>query len=403
LQKNKILITGGAGYVGSNLEKFLKKKNFMIYCLDILPKIKKNYFQINIVNKKQVLNFLKKIKPDIIIHTAGLSNLKICEENKKLAYQINIQGTKNLISAIKNIDQKIKLVFFSSDYVFDGINGNYKENSIQKPRTEYGKNKLQSEKDIKDNLNNYIILRTANIFGHNGGNFFNFVVKNLLENKKIEVFNDVFYTPTYIDYLLDSIYYLLQNDFNGTIHIAGAETISRYQFAKKIACSLKINPRLIKPIKQGNGLISKNVSLNSSYSRKIIKNYYPSIDKSLHHNFLNLQYPYFYFEDQRGKILGLLQTGNWKEINYIESQKKCIRGNHYHKRTKEAFFIIDGKIKVILKDLKNNKTKIFYVQKGDIFIVNKYVLHTFEIIKNASWINMLSKPMNENDKDIHRI
>lgn len=397
----KILITGANGYVGSNLRKYLQDRGYNIYGLTSKEVQEEKLYRVDITDSQGIFNIINDIKPDITIHCAALSSLNECEKNPKLAMKINVGTTRNIIDAICSINPRIKLVFMSSDYVFDGEKGNYKEDDEVNPKTFYGKTKVLSENHIKNNLENYIICRSANIYGR-GGNFFNFVLDALEQNKTIEVFDDAFYTPTYIDYLVDSLGELIEKDYKGVIHIAGSERISRYDFALKMAETLGKDKTLIKPIKQiEGGLIAKDSSLNCEYSRKILKNFCPSIEKSLHYCFGYLISPYFYFIDERGKLVGVTQGQKWEEINYVESKKGSTRGNHYHKKTIEGFYIIEGYIKVSLLDLINNLKKEFKVSAGDFFIVDLNILHTFEVLEDAKWINMLSMALKDPIKDIH--
>jgi len=398
---SKILITGASGYVGSNLRKYLKNKAYDVYGLTSKEVQEEKMYRMDITNLQFLFNILNDIKPDVIIHTAAVNSLNECEKNHELAMKINVETTKNIVEAICNLGLGAKLVFMSSDYVFDGEKRNYKEDDEVNPQTFYGKTKVMSENYITEYLKNYIICRTANIYGK-GGNFFNFVSEALAQNKAIDVFDDVIYTPTYIDYLLDSLRALIEMDYKGVIHIAGSERLSRYDFALKMAEVLGKDKALIRPIKQGAmGLIAKDSSLNCDFSRKILKNYCPSAEESLHYCFGNLVSPYFYFADDRGKLMGVFQGRKWEEINYVESVKGCVRGNHYHKETAEGFFIIDGKVRVTLLDVVKNSKRTFIAKKGDILLINPNTLHTFEMLEDSKWVNMLSKPFNTAEKDIH--
>lgn len=112
--------------------------------------------------------------------------------------------------------------------------------------------------------------------------------------------------------------------------------------------------------------------------------------------------PYMQKLDDRGKIVGITQS-NWSEVNYIESNKSTTRGNHYHKKTIESFYIISGKIKIEIFNIKTKKNQITEVNAGDIFIIQPFELHTFTMIENSSWINMLTVPIKENDMDFYTI
>ena len=116
---------------------------------------------------------------------------------------------------------------------------------------------------------------------------------------------------------------------------------------------------------------------------------------------------YFTHKDNRGTIKGLIQTGLWREINIVTSESNTIRGNHYHKNTTELFIILDGEIEVTLQKVKNNQLIDTYenvkVSTGDVFIIQSMINHTFKVIQDSQWINVLSKSMNENNRDFFRI
>ena len=102
--------------------------------------------------------------------------------------------------------------------------------------------------------------------------------------------------------------------------------------------------------------------------------------------------PYFNFKDERGLITGIIQEGNWKEINIITSKKGSRRGDHYHKKSIELFIILSGKIRVHLSLIGNKEytSKIVFTA-GDVFIVNPMTTHTFEILEDSKWINALDR------------
>lgn len=117
---------------------------------------------------------------------------------------------------------------------------------------------------------------------------------------------------------------------------------------------------------------------------------------------------YFKKEDPRGKILGLIDQGNWKELNYFSTEPSQVRGNHYHKKTDELFIILKGKLKIKLTRVSVNgelegESKYFTVKKGDVFVIPKMVYHVFNIIEKSEWINGLSLKMDIRLPDIHTI
>jgi dTDP-4-dehydrorhamnose reductase len=398
----KVLVTGASGYIGSNLRKCLAAKGYDVYGLTSKSVQEAKMHRVDLTDAGKLFEVFVSVKPDVVIHAAGLSSLSECERNPELAMRVNVETTKSIIAALNKTGRTVKLVFLSSDYVFDGERGNYKEDDEVNPHTVYGKTKALSEADIKEHLEDYVICRTANVYGR-GGNFFSFVLGALERNEPVEVFDDAFFTPTYIGYLLDSLRALIELDFKGVIHVAGRERLSRYDFALKMAETLGKEKSLIKPVKAVDKLMAKDSSLNCELSRKILRNYWPNVKESLHYCFGNLVQPYFNYSDQRGRIMGIFQGLKWEEINYVESIKGSVRGNHYHKNTVEGFFLIDGKVSVTLINLTNNSRRTFVAEKDNILIVSPYTVHVFKMIENSRWINLLSKPLIDNVKDVYEV
>lgn len=292
----RLLITGAGGHVGSNMASYFASRGFDVYGMGLKESPSKKYFMANIEIEQEVFSVLKRVEPFIIIHAASLSSLGECEKNPKKAYDTNVKGTENLAVAVSKLFPDSKLVFMSSDYVFDGLHGNYNEKDTSSPATVYGKTKLEGENIIKSNLNNYIICRSANIYGR-GGNFFRFLTSNLGEEREIEIFSDTYYTPTYIDYFMDSLHILLEDGFNGTLHITGTERVTRYEFALEVADAMGKSRSLINPMtKPVSELIAKDSSLDSSMSRKILMNYCPTIKNALEHHFSGKKYPFRFLE-----------------------------------------------------------------------------------------------------------
>jgi len=116
---------------------------------------------------------------------------------------------------------------------------------------------------------------------------------------------------------------------------------------------------------------------------------------------------YFQHSDHRGSIKGLVNFGCWEEVNIIESEPNVVRGNHYHKDTDELFIILDGKIKITLQNILDEKLggkgKEYVVKKGDVFLIQKNIHHMFEILEYSRWLNVLSVKTDDDNPDIIRV
>jgi dTDP-4-dehydrorhamnose 3,5-epimerase-like enzyme len=112
--------------------------------------------------------------------------------------------------------------------------------------------------------------------------------------------------------------------------------------------------------------------------------------------------PYTSHADPRGSLTGITQD-KWGEVNFIETTAHQVRGRHYHKHTRELFFIVSGTINIEIVDVKTGRQSEFQACKGDIFIVEPYEFHTFHTLTDAQWINMLSMAMDPTEPDFHRM
>ena len=113
--------------------------------------------------------------------------------------------------------------------------------------------------------------------------------------------------------------------------------------------------------------------------------------------------PYKKFADARGAFLGIVDSGRWEEVNYIETKAGQSRGGHYHKDTRELFFIIEGEIEISTRDVTEGTAgESATVKKGSIIIVDPNEVHTFTCRTDAKWINVLSRRMDDRFPDFHR-
>ena len=244
---NNILLLGGSGTLGS---KIIKSKFFSNLKY---PKKK----MLNILNKKQIENYLIKKNIDLVLHCAALARVKDCEFDKNKAKKINIIGTHNIVKSILKIQKikkkDIKLVFISSDAVYASTRGNYKETDKTSPYNIYGLTKLKGEKIVKK-LKNYMIIRTR------------FFDKKKIPFKYSAV--NIYTSSLEVNKLVKYISMLVKKKFQGTINVGGPK-ISDYKNYKKYKKSLK--PCDKSKILNGlNFKIATNASLNVSKLKKIL-------------------------------------------------------------------------------------------------------------------------------------
>jgi dTDP-4-dehydrorhamnose 3,5-epimerase-like enzyme len=116
---------------------------------------------------------------------------------------------------------------------------------------------------------------------------------------------------------------------------------------------------------------------------------------------------YFEHKDDRGSIQGLINKGDWQELNLITSESGILRGNHYHKKTRELFIILEGEIEIhtqqVIDDNLKGKVSIDMVKTGDVFLVEPMINHIFLPKSFSTWLNALSEPLDQENPDMYRV
>jgi len=268
----KLLITGASGLLGKKIVE-LAQNDFTITPIHKTRPLHSSSVKLDVTESLAVLNLLNKLEPDVVIHTASETNVDKCEIEKEHAWKINAEGTRNLAEACQNVNAK--LVYVSTDYVFDGEKGMYTEEDKPNPVNYYGVTKLEGEKQVIEQCKNYAILRTSVLFGWHPWkqNFATWIINKLKQQQEIMVVEDHYNTPTLADNLAEMAVEIAKNDLQGIYHASGSERISRYEFAKQIAKTYKLNLDLIKPVKmsQLTAWIAKRPKDSSLSTGKIQK------------------------------------------------------------------------------------------------------------------------------------
>ena len=220
----KILITGSNGMLGQDLIEELADKHTVIAASSRI---------LDITDEMKVMDYVNSTKPDIIINSAAYTDVDGCETNVEKAYSVNGEGPRNLALACREND--IPLIHVSTDYVFKGNTQTPRlEDDELGPLSVYGKSKLEGEKAIEEILDKYFILRTAWLYGYNGGNFPKTMLQLAKDHDKLTVVYDEIGTPTYTPDLAKAIAELVDSDKYGTYHLTNSDSTSWYDFAKLI-------------------------------------------------------------------------------------------------------------------------------------------------------------------------
>lgn len=180
------------------------------------------------------------VRPEIIIHCAALTDVDDCERVPLETLRVNIGGGINLARAFPG-----KIVYLSTDYIFDGEHGPYRESARPGPINVYGWSKLGGEMILKDHP--HLIVRTTILFDRYSDNFMIRIIQRLRSEQMIVLPDRLFGSPTYIPHLVEGILAAIQSNLEGIINLAGPKVFSRYEFGKSIARAIGADPNLIRP------------------------------------------------------------------------------------------------------------------------------------------------------------
>lgn len=233
-----ILVLGANGMLGNDLIKTLGLRHKVVG---------KDFNDFDITNKEITRKEILDILPQIVVNSAGFTNVDGCETEAENAFLVNAEGTKNVALACK--EGKIKLVHISTDYVFDGKKGKpYLEDDTPNPLNIYGKSKLKGEQYIKEITDDFLVVRTEWLYGEKGNNFVSTILKLAGVEKELRVVDDQIGSPTYTKDLAYAIGVLLEHNLKGVYHVTNRGTCSWYEFALKILESARIEDVKVNPI-----------------------------------------------------------------------------------------------------------------------------------------------------------
>ncbi|MDR6553927.1 dTDP-4-dehydrorhamnose reductase [Paenibacillus qinlingensis] len=220
----KIIITGAGGQLGYDLKRVLSPKHEVIAW---------DKAKLDVSQEHEVMQRIVTERPDVVVHAAAYTNVDRAESEKEAAYHVNALGALHLANACLIVGAK--LVYVSTDYVFDGTKRSpYDETDTPNPLNSYGQSKLLGEKFVAMTCRRHFIVRTSWLYGQKGTNFVTKVLEKARTNATLSIVDDQFGSPTYCLDLAIFIRSLIETDHYGLYHASNQGVCSRYEFAKHI-------------------------------------------------------------------------------------------------------------------------------------------------------------------------
>ncbi len=230
----KIAITGSTGLIGTRIIELLKNEFEFVGILQT---------KTDITDKKQTADFINGIEFDLLLHLAGFTDVDAAENNKEIAQKVNVEGTRNVFEAA--MAKNKQFIYISTDFVFDGKNPPYFEDSVPNPLSFYAQTKYEGEKIVKDRA---MIVRLAYPYRKDfepKKDLVRNIMHALEQGKTLMMVSDALITPTFIDDIAYALKHLINNYVPEIFHIVGGNSLSPYEIGRMIARTFGLNETLI--------------------------------------------------------------------------------------------------------------------------------------------------------------
>jgi dTDP-4-dehydrorhamnose reductase len=256
IMNKKILVTGANGLLGQHLIKLLLGERYTVIGtgrgtsrLSVDAGANFTYYDTDITDAESMAAVLAKEQPAMVVHAAAMTQVDECEMNQSSCEAVNVYATAALLATAE--EHCHHFIYISTDFVFDGEQGDYKEDDHLNPVSWYGFTKVQAESIVETSNIDWAIVRTCLVYGNTGSgrsNIISWVKQSLEKGKSIKVVNDQWRTPTYVGDLANGILLIIQQKATGIYHISGSDKMTPYDMALKTAAYYGLNASLIEKV-----------------------------------------------------------------------------------------------------------------------------------------------------------
>lgn len=246
----RALITGISGFIGGHLCLSAPRQwdVWGTFCKTPLEGGYPRLLHLDIRNFDAVQSVLSEIHPDLLIHCAAHSRVSFCEQFPQTARETNTLATTQISDLCRN--NRIRLLFLSSDMVFDGTKGEYSEQDAPSPINVYGRTKHDAERHLLQTNENAVVIRANLVYGKpalKGASFSEEVITTVNRGQPYYLYADQFRSFISVKNLVQCIWEIVSLDFRGVIHLGGSEPANRVTFAQKLAKQVGLDMRLLIP------------------------------------------------------------------------------------------------------------------------------------------------------------
>jgi len=285
---SRLLVFGGAGFVGERLACRALQSGWEVFAADINCQSSVEgieCYQVEITDRAGIERVIKRTTPTLVVNTAALADIDRAEQEKELAWRINVTGAENVAGSCASIGARH--VFFSSDAVFDGEVGPYREEDLPNPVNEYGKTKAAAENAVLGCCPAAVVLRISLVLGfpiHTGNSFLVNLQEKFNARKVINCPKDEIRTPIDVHTLCDCLLELAGTPYQGLLHIGCTESIDRYSLTTRLARAMGFSTDTIHAQasdSRNRAPRHKRGILDVSKAQLVLNNKLPDLEKTI--------------------------------------------------------------------------------------------------------------------------
>lgn len=245
----RILITGVSGLLGLNAALQCRQRFEVTGCFFTHPVALDGVRTVglNAAEPKLMSSFVRQLRPDVILHAAGLASVDACEADADLAYRLNVEFTRQISENARDLGSS--LIHISTDHLFSGTESLVSETALPNPLNTYARTKLEAELCVQKICPKALIIRT-NFFGWGTSlrtSFTDWILRSLARQESLNMFVDVFFTPILVNDLIELVLELHKSQVSGVLNVVGRERLTKYEFGRRVAQAFGYPMALILP------------------------------------------------------------------------------------------------------------------------------------------------------------
>lgn len=283
-----ILVTGASGLLGANVVLSAQKRGRKVVGLYHRHAVHLPGTELvgaDLTQESEIRRVFDYVRPTAVVHCAAATNVDWCEENPAEAHKINATVSAGIAENASRLGAR--LLYVSTDSVFDGTRGDYAEADRPSPVNIYAQTKLQGEQEVLSQWPEAAIAR-VNLYGWNAQNkqsLAEWILSQLLSGKTVTGFTDTIFCPILANDLAEILLAMLDRDLSGLYHVAGSEAVSKYEFARRVASAFGLNPAQVVPTLMAEARLKaprpRNTSLRTEKICAALGRSMPDVDSGL--------------------------------------------------------------------------------------------------------------------------